>query len=310
MKNKNLNNHILNAQSYNSELILDVETTGINASFNDIIQFAAIDLSTDTGMSIKARPSFFNLPSPKALEVTGTKFSSLKSFEFSQYELSKYLFQLLSNASTLIAWNRKFDKDHITKNLFLNGNDPYIHARAGRVFICAMQLTSLASKFTNKIKIPIKENKRSHKLENVYSEHFQLDEGSFHDAHFDVMATKRILEIVQLLVPNLWAKRRDFYSKSIRKNLFMNLEGFIYYDYRNYEPRHYICVFSDYCNSFFCIDTKNFPKDESQIKEDLHSEKTPKQPITCEKTCVHTSDATPPDEEAASRSYRARERGK
>ncbi|MFL2805640.1 MAG: 3'-5' exonuclease [Paracoccaceae bacterium] len=274
--NKKLDDYVFNKYSLNNEIIIDFETTGLDQAFLDITQTAAVDLHSNASIDVKVTPSGFNLPSPIAMEVTGTSYTSLSQAPISQYENASILDKIVGNASVVMSWNSSFDQPVLRKALYKNGFYPYVDVLDEGTFICAMRIASLASNLTNEFIIPVKQGKFSHKLTDVYEANFK-ESFDAHDALADVLATKRIWKFLSE-DPNarkVIAKKTELYQKQKRQELFKNPDGFFAYNFRHKSFTHY-CGVGSYAGRILTVKTDRLPDDILTIENDLNSSKKPK----------------------------------
>lgn len=200
-------------------LFYDIETTGLNFAFDQVLQFAAI--RTDEQFNeikryefrVKLRPDV--LPSPYALI---THLISIKEMQEGQSELevTKAIHQLLNEPGTVsLGYNTLgFDDEFLRFSFYRNLLPPYTHQYAnncGRMDILPlMPFYFLFSK--NTLNWPYSDDKLSLKLEKLIVEN-ALAQGQAHDAIVDVEAT---LALTKKLMTNekMWQYCHDYFNKA------------------------------------------------------------------------------------------------
>ena len=200
-------------------LFYDIETTGLNFSFDQVLQFAAI--RTDEKFNeikryefrIKLRPDV--LPSPYALI---THLISIKEMQKGQSELdvTQAIHQLLNEPGTVsLGYNTLgFDDEFLRFSFYRNLLPPYTHQYANycsRMDIFPfMPFYFLFSK--NTLNWPYVDDKLSLKLDKLIVEN-ALAQGQAHDAMVDVEAT---LALTKKLMTNekMWKYCHDYFNKA------------------------------------------------------------------------------------------------
>lgn len=207
------------AQTY---LFYDLETSGLNKCFDQILQFAAI--RTDENFNIIEKHNF-NVAlredviiSPDALLVHKISPKDLKKGK-SEYEALKEIHELLNRPGTIsLGYNTLgFDDEFLRFSFYRNLLTPYTHQFKNNCF--RMDIYPMAVfyyLFSNDVvKWPYVEEKISLKLENL-SKLNDLTKGSAHDALADVEAT---LNLAKLFVKEkqVYKYLSDFFVKNFDK---------------------------------------------------------------------------------------------
>ena len=256
------------------EIIFDVETDGRNTNHNNIIEFAAEDLKTDAKLSFPMRKRKETIADPGALIINGKSFKELRKGAISQYDAADKIRKIFEKMSVIYGHNVTFDRAFIAQNQFMNGHFAYLLSCNNRIIIDTLPLFSMASQFTNKFVIPTIEGKRSHKLENVFSANFG-DGFSAHMASADVSATKQLLLKVKNTAPRLWDARKELFSKAERSAHLRAPNGFLAYDWHNYEFKKLFGAYHSKSLSL-AIDPDKLPDDINGVKEQLDADERPK----------------------------------
>lgn len=182
-------------------LWLDVETTGLNAKENDIVQVAGIlDIDTipATEFNYYVQPHDWTIISQDALDVNGITIDELRTFEPPEIvhrritsELNTYLDRYDKNDKAFIGGqNPSFDRDFL-KEWFIKNDDKYFGSWFDYhiIDLCAFSvafhikgIVDLMDPETGKISV---------RLGNV-AKAFQLVQKEPHDALDDIRLTREI----------------------------------------------------------------------------------------------------------------------
>lgn len=177
-------------------LFYDIETTGLNKAFDQILQFAAI--RTDIRLNeidrhqvlVKLRPDI--IYSPEALITTRISIRQALSDGLCEYEAVRKIHALINEWETIsIGYNTLgFDDEFLRFSFFRNLLPPYTHQyERGCYRMDMLPITILYWLFKKDIiHFPIVNGKPSLKLENISAAN-QLTTGQAHDAMVDVQAT-------------------------------------------------------------------------------------------------------------------------
>ncbi len=179
----------------NSYLFYDLETSGLNKAFDQIIQFAAI--RTDMQLNeierynflVKLRPDV--IPSPKALITHKIPISKTMT-GISEYEAAKKIHRLMNAPGTIsLGYNTlRFDDEFLRFTFHRNLLPPYTHQyNHGCRRMDLFPITIMFRLYREKVlSWPSRNGKPSLKLEDVNNEN-RLATGAAHDALVDVEAT-------------------------------------------------------------------------------------------------------------------------
>lgn len=178
-----------------SYLFYDIETTGLNPCFDQILQFAAIrtDLSLNEidryECMIRINPDV--TPNPEAMKTHGLSLDDIAHGE-NEYEAIQKIHQLINTPGTIsLGYNTLgFDDEFLRFSFYRNLLPPYTHQFAnhcGRMDIYPMTLLYYLFK-PNVIEWPLIEGKVSLKLENINQAN-DFIRGQAHHAMVDVEVT-------------------------------------------------------------------------------------------------------------------------
>jgi exodeoxyribonuclease I len=200
-------------------LFYDIESTGLNPCFDQVLQFAAIRTDLELNeleryeIRIKLNPDI--IPSPKAILVHQQGINQMQN-GVSEYEGIKSIHNLLNQPGTIsLGYNTLgFDDEFLRFSFYRNLLPPYTHQFANQ---CSRMdiypLTVMYYLFAHDtINWPMIDNKLSLRLENLNACN-QLASGMAHDAMVDVDAT---VELAKKLKSN--QKMWDFCCGYMQKN--------------------------------------------------------------------------------------------
>ncbi|MGD1524407.1 exodeoxyribonuclease I [Vibrio owensii] len=201
-------------KKYNRYEFYDYETTGVNSSFDQVVQFASISTDADLNVipnseaNVIVRPRPDVVPSPMAFLTTNIDINILKQHGITEFELSRVVQDRFSahDATAMSGYNTISFDDELTRTLmFRNMKSPYDHEwknKNGRVDV--FKLTQLTyAFFPDLIKFPIVDDKVSLRLEHL-SKANGIAHDNAHDALSDVYATIGIAKIIKDKRPTLF----------------------------------------------------------------------------------------------------------
>jgi len=189
-------------------LFYDLETTGTDQHFDQILQFAAVKTDSEfnpTGepVNLLCQPRRDVVPSPTAYKTTCLDIKELQNKGITEHELSQKIHELFVGEKNLciVGYNSKsFDDRRIQTLLYRNLFDPYKWSwDNGNSRLDIYDLVKLAYAFSDRvpgITWPIIEGKVSLKLEEL-TEANDLSHKSAHDALSDVYATINIAKLIR-----------------------------------------------------------------------------------------------------------------
>lgn len=199
-------------------LFYDLETSGLNKSFDQILQFAAV--RTDVNLKEIERYSFYVklrpdvIPSPLA-SVTH-RISIEKTLDgLNEYEAVQKIHKIFNTPGTVsIGYNTMgFDDEFLRFSFYRNLFEPYTHQFSNNcIRMDLFPLTIMYSIYKKDvIKWPVINGRNSLKLENLNSEN-NLAKGQAHDASVDVDIT---IELARKLMveKEMWDYLLKFFDK-------------------------------------------------------------------------------------------------
>ncbi len=201
-------------------LFYDIETSGLNPAFDQVLTFASIrtDLELNeiekTTITICLRRDI--VPSPKAFLTHGLTFHELEH-GVSEYKAAQQIHKILNRPGTIsIGYNSLgFDDEFLRFLFYRNLLDPYTHQyNNGCSRMDILPITTVFKIFHPEIlKWPMVDGKSSLKLELISRKNSFKISGKAHEAMSDVEA---VIELAKIMFQkkNIWLYCLDFFNKS------------------------------------------------------------------------------------------------
>jgi exodeoxyribonuclease-1 len=199
-------------------LFYDIETTGLNKAFDQVLQFAAIRTDRQLNeidrhtIKVQLRPDV--IPSPSAIITNRISIDELKS-GWCEYDAIRQIHQLMNQPETIsLGYNSLgFDDEFLRFSFHRNLLPPYTHQYlngCGRMDLLPMAVMFWLYR-RKAISWPQINGKPSLKLEHI-CEANQLVSGVAHDATVDVVAT---LELARKFFKNkkMWNYLMGYFEK-------------------------------------------------------------------------------------------------
>ena len=191
----------------------DVETTGTNTFFDQILQFAAI--RTDDALkelerfNVRCRLLPHVIPSPRALLVTKVTPATLTDTSLpSHYEMIQKIHDTLHSwsPSTFIGFNSlKFDENLLRQALFQTLHPPYLTNTNGNARSDVIRLAHAASLYSPEaITIPTNRSGRQVLQLGPLAAANQYSHHDAHEALADVLATLHLARLIRNRAPDVW----------------------------------------------------------------------------------------------------------
>lgn len=211
-------------------LFYDLETTGLNKAFDQILHFAAIRTDLDfkeiERYELKVRLNPDVVPSPYAMLTHHMRLKDIAE-GISEYEAVKQIHRWMNTPGTIsVGYNTlSFDDEFLRFSFYRNLLSPYTHQFANqctRMDIYPMTVMYYLFK-NNTLKWPEKNEKISLKLENL-NEVNQFVTGRAHHAMVDVEAT---LALAKKLASEreMWEYVSGYFNKKTEGDRLLKLEG-------------------------------------------------------------------------------------
>ena len=145
-----------------SFVVYDVETTGLNKRFDQIVQFAAIH--TDSDLNVRGRIETdcrlmpHVIPSPRAMHVTGLRIEQLLDASLpSHYEMVTEIRQGLESwsPSMFLGFNSlSFDEEFLRQAFYLSLYNPYLTNRSGNARADVLNLCRMTAALRPDVLMP------------------------------------------------------------------------------------------------------------------------------------------------------------
>ena len=183
-------------------LFYDIETTGLNPAFDQILTFASIRTDKEFNeierhsIVIQLRPDI--VPSPYAFIIHRLSYDELKA-GMSEYEAVKKIHKILNKPGTIsLGYNTlRFDDEFLRFAFYRNLLEPYTHQyNNGCSRMDILPLATLFYVFKHDIiDWPVNNGKPSLKLEKISEKNSLVKSGRAHEAMTDVEATCNLARI-------------------------------------------------------------------------------------------------------------------
>jgi exodeoxyribonuclease-1 len=214
----------------------DIESSGLNPAFDQILQFAAIrtddDLNEIGRFEVRSRLLPYVVPSPGALRVTGLTIDDLLDERHpSYYEMVCRVREVLAGwcPSAFVGYNSiRFDEEFLRQAFYQCLHPPYLTNTAGskRADVLALVQTA-ALLHPNALAVPLSDKGRPvFKLDRLAPVN-GFDHSNAHDALADVEATIFLCRLVKERCPELWGRFLRFATKDAVADLIYGADAFV-----------------------------------------------------------------------------------
>lgn len=195
-------------------VFFDVETTGLNTRFDQIIQFAAVytdeDFNERERIDIRCRIQPNLIPSIEALAITQTSMPQLfNELLPSHYEMILAIHEKLNSWSpaTFVGWNTiRFDEEFLRSAFYQNLLPPFVTNTNGSNRFDVLRLARAASILApDCINVPIAKNGNKTFALNRLAAANGHENQKTHDALSDVLATIYIAKLLKIRARAIWS---------------------------------------------------------------------------------------------------------
>ena len=192
-------------------IFYDFETTGRDPHWDQILQVGAIKVSKEfkeiDSFEYRCRLKPGLIPSPFALAVNNTDYAKLIKTDCSHYDMLCKLEEKFTkwSPSLFIGYNSiNFDEEFLRNSLFRALLDPYLTSRKNNNRADLLELLrTIEFFFPNTINIPLNnKQKKTFKLDKIAPAN--SIEHLAHDAFGDVIATKKLAQLIFKKNPGFW----------------------------------------------------------------------------------------------------------
>lgn len=246
-------------------IFYDLETSGLNAAYDQILQFAAIrtdenfnEIEEPIEIFCKVRPDV--LPTPIAISINGINVHELESKGVCEFELAQQVDKILRGAGDqcVVGYNSlEFDDEFVRFLLYRNLLDPYgWHWQNQNTRFDLFQLCGLGLSFDALGQISLDDGKGgiSLRLENLARANGLVHEKA-HDALSDVRVTVELARLIKQNNPQLLEHALKLRNRIVVENtvsadkIFCHSKSFHTYE-KNFLALHtYLCTLKTQNNS-------------------------------------------------------------
>jgi len=262
-------------------IFYDIETTGLNSRFDQILQFAAIRTDHEfielDRFEIRCRLLPYIVPSPEAILINGITVEQFTNSNYpSHHEMVCFIHKKLTEwgPAIFIGHNSfSFDKEFLRHSFFKSLLYPYLTNSNNNCRFDSLKLARAVNIFApNSIKIP---------LNDIGTPTFKLAElarvNGFknmkaHDALGDVEAVIHLCKQISQNAEEVWSDFNRFSKKSSAADFVENNELFALTEFiKSYEYTWLVtCIGQnpDYSSEMLVFDLSNDPEALSSLDED------------------------------------------
>jgi exodeoxyribonuclease I len=223
-----------------SFVFYDIETTGTNTSFDQILQFAAIktdhDLRELERFEIRCRLLPYVVPSPGAMRVTGITVDQLTDSSLpSHYQMVCTINAKLKEWSPAIFMGHNslsFDEHLLRQSFYKSLYPPYLTNTNGNCRSDSLRIIQASNHYVPGIlSVPMDETgKQTFKLDRLAPVN-NFNQSSFHDAMGDVEAMMHMCRLVAERTEDHWSNFVRFAQKAAILNFSEEEEVFVLSDF-------------------------------------------------------------------------------
>jgi exodeoxyribonuclease-1 len=219
-----------------SFIIYDLETTGLNARYDQIVQFGAIRFDARLNIidrfHIRSRLQPHIVPSPGALVVTGTPIAQLLSTEHpSHFEMMREVNRVMRSwgPSVYLGYNSmRFDEEFLRHALYQSLLDPYLTNKEKNTRGDVLRLIRAAVHFRpDLVSTPmVSDGVPSTRLLDVAAAlGFVVQRG--HEAIADVEMTAFVCQQIARRAPEVWSRFLQFTTKAAAVEFMQTENAFV-----------------------------------------------------------------------------------
>lgn len=223
-----------------SFVFYDTETTGINTSFDQILQFAAIwtddDLKELGRFEARCRLDHLTIPSARAFRVTGMTIGKVTAPDLpTHYEMVCQIREQLQQwcPTTFVGWNTLSYDEHLLRQAFYKClHPPYLTNTNGNQRSDILKLAQCVEAFARDVLVvPVNEKGRpSYKLDQLAPAN-GFNHAKAHDAMGDVEATIFVCRLIKERAPAAWQQMLHCAAKARVEEVINGSPIFILRDY-------------------------------------------------------------------------------
>jgi exodeoxyribonuclease-1 len=222
-------------------VVYDVETSGLNKRFDQILQFAAIrtneDLETIDQVELRGRLLPNIVPAPQALQITGANFEDLiHSSRPSHYEMISQIHAtfLRWSPAMFVGFNSiAFDEEFVRQAFYQCLQQPiYVTNTNGNARADVLKLArAVATLRPDVLSTSVDaEGRRIFRLGELARAN-GIEPGRGHDAMADVETTLALCRLVRERAPDLWSSFLRFANKAAVVDFIREEEAFAVFEF-------------------------------------------------------------------------------
>ena len=235
-----------------SFIVYDLETTGLNARYDQIVQFGAIRFDARLNIidrfHIRSRLQPHVVPSPGALAVTGTRIEELLSVAHpSHFEMMREVDRVMRSwgPSVYLGYNSmRFDEEFLRHALYQSLLDPYLTNKEKNTRGDVLRLIRAAVHFrpdlittaTGPGGVP-----STRLLDVAAALGFEVDRG--HEAIVDVEMTAYVCQQIGWRAPEVWSRFLQFTTKAAAVEFMQTEDAFVLFHPTGEERGCYVVSF-------------------------------------------------------------------
>lgn len=248
-------------------ILYDIETSGLNKRFDQILQFAAVrtdaDLIETDRFETRSRLMPHIVPSPAALLVTGASLDEITSTSRkSHYEMVCEIASTLARWSpaTFLGFNSiRFDEEFLRQAFYHCLHPVFLTNTNGNSRADVLNLMRAATTLYPTVIRPgvDADGRHSHRLAALALAN-GITQTQVHEAAADVDAMLELCRLIRDGAPELWSAFLRFSSKAAVLDIVRDEDAFAYFDFFG-SPRvmHFLTrigVSPQDANAHFCLD--------------------------------------------------------
>jgi len=219
-----------------SFVVYDVETTGLNKRFDQIVQFAAVhtdsDLNVRDRIEIGCRLMPHVIPSPQAMQITGLRIEQLLDASLpSHYEMVTEVRRSLESRSPsmFLGFNSlSFDEEFLRQAFYLSLYDPYLTNRSGNARADVLNLCRMTAALRPNVLKPATDHdgRKIFRLKQL-AEANGIAAPTSHRAMADVTTTLALCQLIKNNAPEIWSQFLKFSQKKSVESFVTDEDAFL-----------------------------------------------------------------------------------
>ncbi len=219
-------------------IFYDTETTGLEAGFDQILQFAAIftddDLNSIEEVDLRCRLQPHVVPSPGALVVTGMRPSDVAGANLSHYQMIREIRAMIERhtPAVIVGYNSiGYDEGMLRQAFYQTLNPVYLTNTGGNTRMDIMKVAHAASEYTpGVLEVPLNDKGRPiFKLPLLAPANGLMHEDA-HEAMSDTFVTLGLARLVRDRAPAVWSAMMGTRSKRSTQEFLDDTEVFCFTD--------------------------------------------------------------------------------